>query len=316
MKIKGDIGMSNRWSEEEIQYLKNNWGVLSIPALAKNLNRPVGGIKVKAYRIGLEQHLYSGGKVTLNLVIKNLGYNSYTWMTKQFLKYGCPIQNKKVNNRSFKVIDIDEFWKWAKDNQDILNFRYFEENSLGLEPEWVKNKRKQDKLNLKKLNKNKLWTSEEEALLIAKLKSYRYTCTELAKEFNRTEASILRKISKMKIQYRPVPKNEKKINEIIWTNNENEKFIRLYKNGHSIGEISNILRKSEALIEERVNLLNSQLKGDSRNRPWSIVEEKYLFKYKDHKTYNELALELNRSKDSIQKKICRLNINLIQAISG
>lgn len=308
--------MSNRWSEEEIQYLKNNWGVLSIPTISKNLNRPVGGIKVKAYRIGLDQHLYSGGKVTLNLVIKSLGYNSYTWMTKQFLKYGCPIQNKKVNNKSFKVVDIDEFWNWAKENQDILNFRCFEENSLGLEPEWVKDKRKQDKLNIKKLNKNKLWTSEEEALLIAKLKSYRYTCTDLAKEFNRTEAAILRKISKMKIQYRPVPKNDKKINEITWTNKENENFIRLYKSGYSIKEISDTLRKSEELIEERVNLLNSQFKGESRNRPWSIVEEKYLFKYKDHKTYNELALELNRSKDSIQKKICRLNINLIQAISG
>lgn len=120
----------------------------------------------------------------------------------------------------------------------------------------------------------------------------------------------------MKIPYRPVPKNEKKINEIIWTNKENEKFVRLYKSGYSIKEISDILRKSEELIEERVNLLNSQYKGEKRNRPWSIVEEKYLFKYKDSKTYNELALELNRSKDSIQKKVSRLNLNLVHPISG
>lgn len=308
--------MNNRWREEEIQYLEDSWGVYSIPTIAKKLNRPIGGVKAKAYRIGLDQHLYSGGKVTLNLVIQNLGYKSYTWMAKQFLKYGCPIQNKKVNNKSFKVIEINEFWEWAKENQDILNFRYFEENSLGLEPKWVKEKRRQDRINLKKLNKNKLWTREEEALLIAKLKSYRYTCKELAEEFNRTENSILRKISKMKIPYRPVPKNEKKINEIIWTNKENEKFVRLYKSGYSIKEISDILRKSEELIEERVNLLNSQYKGEKRNRPWSIVEEKYLFKYKDSKTYNELALELNRSKDSIQKKVSRLNLNLVHAISG
>lgn len=308
--------MSTRWRKEEIDFLEDNWGILSIPNIAKKLNRPIGGIKVKAYRIGLGQHLYSGGKVTLNLVIQTLGYKSYTWMSKQFVKYGCPIQNKKVNNRSFKVVDINKFWKWAKENQNILNFKDFEENSLGLEPQWVKEKRKQDRANLKKLNKNKLWTSEEEALLIAKLKSYRYTCKELAEEFNRTEESILRKISKMKVPYRPVPKNEKKINEIIWTNKENEEFIGLYNKGYSTKQISQILRKSEDLIEERVNLLKSQFKGESRNRPWSIVEEKYLFKYKDLKTYNELALELNRSKDSIQKKVCRLNINLIQAIRG
>lgn len=46
------------------------------------------------------------------------------------------------------------------------------------------------------------------------------------------------------------------------------------------------------------------------------MEEKYLFKYKDSKTYNELALELNRSKDAIQKKVSRLNLNLIYAISS
>lgn len=129
--------MNNRWREEEIQYLEDSWGVYSIPTIAKKLNRPIGGVKAKANRIGLDQHLYSGGKVTLNLVIQNLGYKSYTWMAKQFFKYGCPIQNKKVNNKSFKVIEINEFWEWAKENQDILNFRYFEENSLGLEPKWV-----------------------------------------------------------------------------------------------------------------------------------------------------------------------------------
>lgn len=303
-----------KWTQEEIIYLEDSWGVSSIPTIAKNLNRPIGGVKAKAYRIGLDQYLYSGGKVTLNLLIQNLGYKSYTWIASQFFKYGCPIQNKKVNNRSVKVIDINEFWKWAKENQNILNFKEFEENSLGLEPEWVKEKRKEDKLNLKKLNKGRLWTKEEENLLLAKLKSYRYTCTELAKEFNRTESAILRKISKMKIPYRPIPKNEKKINEIVWTKNENEKFIELYNSGYSIEEISYILKKNEDLVKERVDLLKYQDNPNKVKRPWSIAEERYLFKYKNSKTYNELALELNRSKHSIQKKVCRLNINLIEAI--
>ena len=40
--------MSNRWREEEIQYLEDNWGVYSIPTIAKKLKRPNGGVKVKA----------------------------------------------------------------------------------------------------------------------------------------------------------------------------------------------------------------------------------------------------------------------------
>ncbi|MDU2290794.1 hypothetical protein [uncultured Clostridium sp.] len=308
--------MGRRWSNEELEFLEDKWGVVSIPGIAKELKRPVGGIKVKAKRIGLDQHLYSGGKVTINLIIKNLGYSSYTWMIKQFTKYGCPIQRKKVNNRSFRVVDINEFWKWAKENQEILNFRNFEENSLGLEPKWVKEKRKHDKTDLKKLNKNKLWTIEEEKLLLAKLKSYRYTCKELSQEFNRTEEAILKKISKLGIPYRPIPKREKKINEVVWSSKENKEFIELYNNGYSKKQISKILKKNEDIIEERIDLLNYKEKCNSRNKPWSIAEEKYLFKYKDIKTINELALELDRSKHAIQKKLTRLNVNLIEGFKA
>lgn len=87
--------MSNRWREEEIQYLEDNWGVYSIPTIAKKLNRPIGGVKVKAYRMGLDQHLYSGGKVTLNLVIKIWGISHTLGWKISFLNMAVQFKTKK-----------------------------------------------------------------------------------------------------------------------------------------------------------------------------------------------------------------------------
>lgn len=47
---------------------------------------------------------------------------------------------KKVKGSSFKVINLDEFWKWAEKNRTIIDFSQLEENVLGKEPEWLKDK--------------------------------------------------------------------------------------------------------------------------------------------------------------------------------
>lgn len=38
----------NKWSEEEKQYLEENWGKYSISNITNKLNRTVNGVKLKA----------------------------------------------------------------------------------------------------------------------------------------------------------------------------------------------------------------------------------------------------------------------------
>lgn len=305
---------SRKWNKEELEYLENKWGIMSVSGIAKNLNRPVKGVRAKALRIGLDRPLEASEKITVCELINVLGLKAYTWEMKKFEKHGCPITTQKVISKSYKVIDIEQFWKWAEKHQEILNFKNFNENTLGKEPIWVKEKRKRDIMEFMTTSKNKAWTKEEENLLIAKVKSYRYTCAELANEFNRSESSIKRKLQKLKVPYRPITKRDKEMS-VAWTVEENKYFLELYRNNYSIKEISKRLNKDERLIQERVELLKSKIDTEFKNRPWSITEEKYLFKYKDKKTAQELALELDRSYYAVRKKIDRLNINLIQAFS-
>lgn len=58
---------------------------------------------------------------------------------------GALLKLRKKLNHAYKVIKIDEFWDWAEKNKEVVRFNKLEENALGKEPKWVKEKRYLDK---------------------------------------------------------------------------------------------------------------------------------------------------------------------------
>ncbi|WP_300924862.1 hypothetical protein [uncultured Clostridium sp.] len=232
------------WSKEELEYLENNWGNKSIPNIASKLNRTIGAVGAKAKRLGLEKYLNCGNYITFNRLIEELGYHSYNWTLKKFIKYGCPIKLKRKLNHNYKIIVIDEFWKWAEKNKSIIKFDKLEENSLGKEPKWVKEKRILDKKSLK--IKNRPWSKEEENLLIAKVKSYKYTFSDLAKEFNRTEPAIRKKLNRLNCNYRPIT------NKKPFSKEDNEKLRELFLMGYSSDLIARELNKGEFTVMQKI----------------------------------------------------------------
>ena len=107
---------SRTWTAAETEYLEENWGMKSIPTIAKNLNRTVNAIKVRAARLGLGAVLMSGDYITLNqLLIAVTGSESaYYYKIKSWVQNrGLPVHTKKVDQCSFRVVYLDEFWEWA-----------------------------------------------------------------------------------------------------------------------------------------------------------------------------------------------------------
>ena len=47
------MGQARNWKQEEIEYLQDNWGTVSIRSLAMNLNRSINAINVMKNRLGL-----------------------------------------------------------------------------------------------------------------------------------------------------------------------------------------------------------------------------------------------------------------------
>lgn len=130
------MGSGKKWSKEDLEYLENSWGYVSIPSIAKHLGRSVNGIKLKAGRIGLGRHLHSGEKITLLAFCEAIGKkNSYSWIKDRWVRLGLPVRYQKTISKRYAMIDIDEFWVWAEQHKDLIDFSAFTEGTFGKEPD-------------------------------------------------------------------------------------------------------------------------------------------------------------------------------------
>ena len=241
--------MAKRWSEEEMLFLESNWGTKSIPTIANQLNRTIHAVKVKSVKMKLGRHIHSGEYVTFQQLLRAIGLDQNTgYITMRLKRDGFPIKYKKSVNKKYKIVYLNDFWKWTEKNKHKVNFARFEKYALGPEPEWVDVKRAVDLKNPSKNQHKRSWTKEEEDKLIFMCKSNRYTYKDIAMEINRTEAAVKRRLYDMKVPYRPVPLS----NHIKWTKEENDKMIELYEKGYDSNAIAKTLNKTQLSISDRL----------------------------------------------------------------
>ena len=241
------------WAPQEELYLQENWGIYSIPAIAKHLNRTVSAVKVRAARLQLGPALMGGDYVTLHQLViavtgsgSNSGYAVESWIKKR----GLPVHTKRVNKNSFRVVYLDEFWEWAKANRSFLDFSKFEPLILGEEPEWVAEQRKKDYAAFA-LQRKDPWTPIEDQRLVDLLKAQRYGYMELSKILHRSAGAIQRRCTDLGIKYRPV-KADNHSPESAWTERDYQILADGIKSGDSYTAIGNAIGKSEKAVRGKV----------------------------------------------------------------
>lgn len=240
--------MGNKnWTQEECDYLEAKWGMISIPSIATALGRTINGIKIKAFKLGLGRHLHCGTEITVNELANALGKgSSYSWILDRWCRYGLPVNLKKSINKKYKVIEIDDFWKWAEVHKDMLDFSEFEVNMLGKEPKWVEEKRKNDIAAAR--YKKTPWTKEEDNSLISMINSYKYSYREISERLKRTEGAIQRRVIDLGIKARPL----KAENHTKWTEEEHKILTEMIKNRTSYELMPNRINKSSKAIRGKV----------------------------------------------------------------
>lgn len=224
-----------RWTPEEEIYLMEKWGTLSIPTIAKNLNRTVNSIKIRATRLRLGPVLMGGEYVTFNQLMIALtgGSHLYTYQKESWVKKrGFPIHTKKVIESSFKVVYLDEFWEWAKKNRSFIDFSKMEPLALGAEPDWVAQQRKIDSTSCANSCKD-LWTSQEDQRLAYLLKQHKYTYAEVSRELRRSVGAIQRRCIDLGLKERPV--RESTYNP--WTDADLQMMAEMIRQGYSYAMI-------------------------------------------------------------------------------
>ena len=251
------------WTEEEEEFLAENWGMFSMEHIAKKLNRTPHAIQIRAVKLGLGPFLESGDYITLNQLLLQLrGYNGRTYTVKQWIEKGLPVKTKKVKSSSFKVVNLDDFWEWAEKNRTLIDFSKLEENALGKEPDWVKEQRKAD-IEMKKFKRGP-WTKAEDKRLINLLREFRWTYKEISEKLNRTEGAIKRRMLDLGLKERPVRMS----NHNPWTKEEEEIVIELYNKGYQPDIMTQYINRSAQAIRGKIERMikNGELKPRSKYR--------------------------------------------------
>ena len=241
--------MKNKiWTKNDYDYLKNNWGYVSVPTIAKKLNRSANAVKIKAGKLKLGAFLDNSDLITFNQLFFAIYGRSQDSCTKEmWINNGFPIHKKRNDKCSFDMVDIDEFWKWAEKHSELIDFSQCHENSLGLEPEWVAQKRKYDEI--KSINiKTTPWTKSEDELLSQYLKRFKYSYKDLEKMLMRSCGAIQRRILDLGLKERPL----KADNHNKWSVEEFLLLGDMIKQRYTYEAMSEKLNRSTKAIRGRV----------------------------------------------------------------
>lgn len=249
------MGAGRTWTAEEVDYLEDSWGSVTIPGIAKKLNRSVNAVKIKAQRCGLGCHLHSGTRTTLHQLIVALGITGGdSYFTQRLIKAGCPVKHQRSVKYRYRVIDIDEFWKWAEQHKRMFDFSKMEVNALGKEPTWVNQKRIEDTRNFIRPHNSK-WSKADDDLLRKVLPLYKYTYADLSKRLNRSEGAIKRRIHDLGIKQRPI-----RVESRLWTKEETTILLRLWQKGYSYERIASELGRTALQVRgKHERILNPEM---------------------------------------------------------
>jgi len=242
-----------RWSEEEIQYLQENWGSVSVKHICKKLDRTEASIHVMQKKMKLGAFLDGGEYITLNKLLTAVTgtETAYSYKTISWVKNrGLPVHIKRISEKRVKVVYIDEFWRWAENNRSFIDFSKMEPLALGKEPEWVKEQRRKD-FQAFAIQRKDPWTPNEDDRLRLLLKQHKYGYAELSDMLHRSAGAIQRRCTDLKIKERPV-KADNHSQESTWTDADYEILADGIRSGDSYTMIGKALGKSEKAIRGKV----------------------------------------------------------------
>ena len=245
------MGQARNWTSAEIEFLEEKWGEVPIPTLAKRLNRSINAVKIKAARLGLGAMLQSGDYITLNQLAAAVKGNSYGsgYITESWVKNRhLPVHKKRVNNCSFNVVYLEDFWKWAEKNRSFIDFSKMEPMILGKEPEWVPEQRRKD-YEADALQRKTRWTTYEDERLKFLLKKQKYGYAEISEMLHRSAGAIQRRCIDIGIKERPVKADNHKS---AWTTEDYDIVTEGIKSGDSYSVIGKKIGKSEKAVRGKV----------------------------------------------------------------
>lgn len=183
------------WTNKQVEYLEEKWGVLNVKTISLNLNKTEIAVILKAKRLKLGG-CYNSYNLTANEVANILNIDIHSVTDYWIAKCGLKGRKRALRNKPIYQINLSDLVLWLKDNQDKWDSRRVEIYVLGEEPEWLQDKRKKDiQIPIKRFKK---WTKDEDKRAISLFKiGYRYK--EIAEQLQRSKDSVARRLSRLDV---------------------------------------------------------------------------------------------------------------------
>ena len=298
-------------TDEQVEYLKSNWGKIPQTQLARDLHIGLGVINRYKRELNLPNH----GQLTKidDSIIQGIKRDAKT-MTRTELaeKYGyTPIKiTQYARTYGFKLIDSKN--TWTKD--DIKKLKEY--NKAGMELKQLSGllskstrtiSRKLTELGLKP-NYNR-WLDEEVSNLVvlynkysnSKLDFYSFIEKITNKLGSKNVEQVERKLLSMKL-FPPI-KNVPLTDEEYYSLLEDAKelsvleLMQKYRRGGTF--IYGILKRNKIIVQ------------DSKNKRWTKEEEEKLIELSKDHTVRDICRILDRSEDGILIRLRKLGISLV-----
>lgn len=136
------------WLIDEELLLDDLWGIKPIEKIAETLNRSVSSIRNKAYELGLGSQIennYEGLTIKMICQLFNVQINT---VTINWVSLGLKMKKRSISQRkSYYYVEIKDLLDFLEKNQNIWDSRVLGEYTFGKEPQWLKEKRKNDRNN-------------------------------------------------------------------------------------------------------------------------------------------------------------------------
>lgn len=183
-----------RWSEEDIHFLEDNWGS-GASYCAKKLKRTETAVKLKAKRLQLGGMIRYSGALTGREVGELLNIDSHSvarWITEGKLKSKTPTQKRQMY-----LIELDDLKTFLEKHQNLWNSKKMKESLWITEPAWLVEKRKKDANRARK--EFAKWTPAEDKQLLALFKSGAYTQKQMAERLGRSRGSVAHRLKRLDV---------------------------------------------------------------------------------------------------------------------
>ncbi|SFH68916.1 helix-turn-helix domain-containing protein [Pisciglobus halotolerans] len=242
-----------RWTTEEIDILKEEYGNRRIETLQMELNRSEQSILNKAVRLGITQK-ENGSWFTVTDFCEATGISR---TTVQYWINECDFPAKKSKTIAKKYVRIypDSFWIWAEENKHRIQWPEFPKYIFGKEPDWVDVARKAGK---SKVGKRRPWTTWEISELKFLLNQEKYTYPEISEKLNRSQGALKRKIYDLNLPW-PVYVNRTAVPP--YTQEEIDKAIDLYKSGYPLAEVAKMIGRTEMGLRGKLERSGYRITG-------------------------------------------------------